>query len=92
MKFDKLKPGMVLYTTRSFGGTQLRSWSVIKSKSSNMVIIDDYWEGSPPERRSHKDYNRTIEKGTWDRGYWPYGEFATYELVKKLIIILFKKS
>jgi len=96
MKFDEIKPGMLLYNKQNLHGQQIISWvvvrQVIRRKASDMVMIHDYWRST--SGRFYKDYDSEIGKYQWDFPGNIYNncEPATIEQAKELIMMIFEKE
>jgi len=86
MKFDKLKPGMFLYNKQK----NITSWLVIKRKSSDTVMVDDYWRNTLGN--FYRD-DSEINEYEWNSGnIYRVCEPATPEQAQGLIVAIFEKG
>jgi len=89
MKFEKLKPGMLLYSPGVF-----LDWIVIKHKSPDNVIADWYCQEpygmGPPAPAFAKGYNREFGKRHWRQ--LKTSRLATIKDAQNLIVALFIKG
>ena len=83
MKFDELKPGMLLIST-----TMPITWTVIKHKFGDSVTTDDYWRGT--SGRFYKEYSGGIKRSY--HGWKEYYRLATTKDAQELIVELFAKD
>jgi len=95
MKFDELKPGMLLIST-----TMPITWTVIKHKFGDSVTTDDYWRGTSGRfYRSiktamhghfYKEHSGGIKRSY--HGWKEYYRLATTKDAQELIVELFAKD
>jgi len=95
MKFDELKPGMVLYYTglpAAPGHNIQVDWMAIRHKTDHKVLTDDYWEDIIGRR--YIDYKLWTTKDAWDDlgNTYMYCQPANPVQARKLIVWLFEKS
>jgi len=82
MKFDKLKPGMLLVASVPW-----HSWILVTDKQHREVIVDVYWTRS--SGRFHKTYNKNMKRYAWpDTTYGP----GTTKDAQDLIVALFTRE